>query len=103
MALHHNKLGNYGESVRHHGRGGWIYDLSAFLQSVDCSAREWRSIMSLWGQGRLRTANATIRANPSLSNSDSCEILRALSPEGRVRNVLVRVVEDLLHGLVIEA
>lgn len=58
-------------------------------------------MISLRGQGWLRAANPTSSATPSIKIAGSCELPLVFHPEGRVRKVVVRVVQDLPYGLII--
>lgn len=85
------------------GAGGGNYASAAFVHSVARSGKGGRSMMRSRGQGLLRGANPTNSATPPMNISGSCELLLVFILGDKVRNVVVRVVEDLRYQLIVGA
>lgn len=63
-------------------------------------------MVSSWGQGLLSAANPTSSSTPPMQFSEWCELplmFHLAQSNTVVRNVLVRVVEDLSHELIVGA
>ena len=85
------------------GAGGGNYASAAFVHTGEHSGRGGRSMIGPRGQGWLRAANLRISTTPPMKIAGSCKLPLVFTPENRVREVLVRVVEDLPYGLIIGA
>ena len=103
VASNQDQLSHSGESVSRHRGAGRQLGSAAFIRSVENIGGGGRSMLSPRGQGWLQAANPTNSATPPMTISGLCELPLVFNPEDRVRNVLVRVVEDLPYELIIEA